>query len=150
MIDTPAIGGDISALEAVAAVALFVTGYALHEALHVLPLLAWGHDYRVHILPTDEGGSKLRALLVGPLVRIDMHDRPPRRHVVVSALAPLAIAVFPMAGMALALSRPVVDSGTLIVLVAWFSVSIPSLADWLTVLRYRPDTVDSPEVVADG
>lgn len=152
MIDIPAIGGDVSLLEVVTAIALFATGYVLHEAMHVLPLKLWGHDYRVSILPTPEGGSRLVALFVGRVVKIDMLDRPPRSHVIVSALMPGVLAIFPLTALTLALAYPVVDIGTGLIILAWFSVSIPSAADWLTAIRYHPDRVDVDvqEVVADG
>lgn len=136
MIDVPAIGGDITLLEGVAAVAIFVTGYVVHETLHVIPLWAWGHSYSVEILPTDDGQSKLTALFMGTVVEITTVDSPPRSHVIVSALAPGVMALFPLAGLVVAFSYPVVDIGTLLVLGAWFAVAIPSARDWLTVFQY--------------
>lgn len=136
MIDAPTIGGDVSIVEALFGVLLFVTGYVVHEVMHLIPLQLWGHDYDVAILPTKEGQSKLSALFVGTVVRITTEENIPRWHVVVSALAPGVVALVPLGILAIAFTYPVVDIGTLLVLGLWFAVSIPSLRDWLTVFEY--------------
>lgn len=147
MFDIPTFGGDITALEAGFAVLLFVTGYVIHETMHVIPLELWGHDYSVEVLPTKEGQSKLVALFVGTVVRITTAETVPRRHVIVSSLAPGVVSLIPMAGLVVAFSYPVVDIGTFLILFAWFAVSIPSLRDWLTVFQYEgPKTVQATEV----
>lgn len=141
MIDIPAFGGDISFLEGMAAVALFATGYVIHEVLHLLPLHLFGHEVRVLVLPTASGETRWQAVLRGRVVEIEIHDPAPRWHVALSALAPLAMAVVPVYGLALAYARPVVDIGTFLALFAWFAVSIPSPRDWAMALHYRPNQV---------
>lgn len=150
MIEIPSLGGDISLLEGVTAVAIFVTGYVIHEVLHVIPLKLLGHEYTIEILPTKEGESKLYALFFGTVVGIAILDNPPRSHVACSALAPSIMAVFPVTGLFFVFLYPVVDIGTALVLLAWFSVSIPSARDWVTVMQYRQAETNQNEVVNHG
>lgn len=138
MIELPSIGGDVSLLEAGAAVAIFATGYVIHEVLHIIPLHVFGHDYTVEILPTPNGESKIAQLFFGTVVEITMLDNPPKSHVTMSALAPGVMTTLPLAALALAFAHPVLDIGTLLVIAAWFSVSIPSARDWVTVFQYEP------------
>lgn len=140
MIELPTLGGDFSILEVVMAVAIYITGYVIHELCHIIPLWYWGYDYRVQVLPTKEGQSKLVALFLGTVVQIDGLEAIPRRHVVISALAPLVWALFPLYAMVLVLTHSVVDIGTGTVVALWFMVAIPSMRDWATVFLYNPET----------
>lgn len=147
MIETPVIGGSITVVEGLFAIALFVTGYIIHETMHVIPLEIWGHEYEVEILPREDGQSWLKSLFVGTVVQITVEKTIPRRHVVISSLAPGLVSIIPLMGLAWAFRYPVVDVGTLVVLGLWFMVSIPSLRDWATVLTYeQTKTVETAEV----
>lgn len=150
MFSVPALGGDISLFEATAAAALFTAGYAIHETLHAAALELLGVDYSVDILPREEGQSWLTALFVGRIVEMELHDQPSRRVVAIVALAPLIQAIVPLTAWAYALTFPVLDIGTGLVLGLWAAASLPSPADIAAIVRYQPDASAGTEVATHG
>lgn len=146
MFDLPSFTGGISIAEGMAAVLLAVFGLVTHEALHLAAARYHGIETDVSLL---KGDSKLAAFLFGGLVTIEFAGDPTRRAVASASLAPLLGAVFPFAAYAYALSYSVIDIGSFVAICAWFATSIPSLTDWHTALRYRPDT-PSTEVITHG
>lgn len=133
MIDVPTVAWDISLFELVAAGVMFVVGTALHEAMHIGVLEALREPYSVDVLPDG-----FRGAVFGTLVDIQMESMPARWRVAAVMLAPLVMAMPPLVAYAIALSYPVVDAGTAIVLAAWFIAAIPSLHDIVMVALYRP------------
>lgn len=148
MIDFPAIGGSITFLHVWAAVALFAIGYVIHEVMHVIPLYVLGTPYDVRVPPLEDDNPIIRTALFDGLIHIDMQGTPPRPHVVASALAPMVFAMAPLVGITIALTYPVLDIGTMLVLGAWFAVAIPSPQDWWLVFTYQPDSAVTAEVTA--
>lgn len=133
MIDVPTVIWDVSLTELVAACIMFLVGTLTHEAMHIGVLEALREPYSVDVLP---GG--LRGGVFGTLVDIQMESMPTRWRIGAVMLAPLVMAMPPLVAYAIALSYPVVDAGTALVLGAWFIAAIPSLHDIVTVAVYRP------------
>lgn len=142
MIDLPALSWDVTFFEVVAAVAMFAFGYLTHELMHIGALEALREPYEVEV-----GPDGLRAALLGGTgVNVQMQSMPARWRVAVVMFAPAIMAVPPLMGYAIALSYPVLDVGTAMVLGLWFIAAIPGLHDWVTVLSYRPNESVAAEV----
>lgn len=143
MIDAPAVAWDVSAFELAAAAVMFVVGTILHEAMHIGALEALREPYSVNVLPNG-----IRGGLFGTMVDIQLESMPARWRVATVMLAPLVMAMPPLAAYAIALTYPVVDAGTVLVLALWFIAAIPSLHDIVTVAYYRPTRGMPAEVSA--
>lgn len=142
MIDLPAVSWQVTPVELLAAVVMFGVGYLTHELLHIGALVALREPYEVSIAPDGWRG----ALIGGTGVEVQMQSMPARWRVAVVMLAPIVGAMPPLVAYAMALSYPVVDVGTVLVLALWFIAAMPGLHDWLTVLQYRPNEAVRTEV----
>lgn len=141
----PEVLWHVTLAEIVAAVALFVVGYTTHEAMHIGALEIFGEPYTVEFMPDGWRG----ALWGGTGIAVRMESVPPRWRVVAVLLAPIIAALPPLAGYAVALSYPVLDVGTALVLGAWFIGAIPGLHDWGLALSYHPEKSVPTEVIQE-
>lgn len=142
MIDLPALSWHITAVEVFAGVLMFAVGYITHELMHIGALKALNEPYEVAVMPDGIRG----AIIGGTGVNVQMQSMPARWRVAVVMLAPMVMAMPPLVGYALALTYPVLDIGTVLVLALWFIAAIPGLHDWMTVLSYRPNDAVPTEV----
>lgn len=149
MVNLPEFTGSLGPLEALVGLLLAVFGVIVHEALHWAALKYYGLDYDIRVLNVERG-SVLKALMFSNIFRFRVNGQPPRRQARIFALAPLIGTIFPVAAIAYALRYPVIDVGSFIALGVWFAVSFPSITDWNTALRYRPDETPGTEVTTHG
>lgn len=150
MIDFPSITASISLIEVGAAAVMFVVGLVTHELMHIGVAKLFGEAHRIRVLPRESGTPIWRAIAAGTFVEVELTGTPARSHAIAVALAPTVMALAPLTGIALALSYPIVDLGTMLVLGVWFAVSIPSPQDWRMALSYRPESGIPTEVTTNG
>lgn len=145
----PELTGSINGADLLAAVGALVFGYLAHEALHASFMKAFGIPYTARLFPDDDT-SRWRQLLFGTTIELEMQTLPPRKFVVMVALAPLLQAALPLTLWVHALTYPALDAGTALILVAWFGAAFPSPKDWATALSYQPEPDAGTEVTTHG